>query len=172
MEILPFRIRRGTSCDGLGTDVSNMKITAKSRYALRILLDIAVAGEKGPRPIKEIALSQGISEKFISRIAVPLRRAGLLATERGAKGGLRLARFSSKITLLDIVEATGGPLALVRCLARPGICRRQGRCAAELAWGEVNDALAAALRRKTLASVLADQRRLAPPPPSEPDYCI
>ena len=149
-----------------------MKITAKSRYALRVLLDIAVSGGEGPRSIKEIATSQGISEKFISRIAVPLRRAGLVATERGAKGGLRLARFPAKITLLDIVQAMDGPLALVHCLGRPGICKRQGRCAAEMAWGGVNDDLAAALRRKTLASVVSDQRRLAPPTPSEPDYCI
>ena len=149
-----------------------MKITAKSRYALRILLDIAVAGDEGPRTIKEIATSQGISEKFISRIAVPLRRAGLVATERGVKGGLRLARFPSKITLLDIVEATDGPLALVHCLARPGVCKRQGRCAAEKAWGRVNDALAAALRRTKLSDVVADERRLAAPAPAELDYCI
>ena len=110
-----------------------MKITAKSRYALRILLDLAVHAGPDPRPIKEIAASQGISEKFISRIAVPLRRAGLLATERGVKGGLRLARFPAKITLFDIVTATDGPLALVHCLARPGACKRQGRCAAEKA---------------------------------------
>ena len=149
-----------------------MKITAKSRYALRILLDIALEGGDGPRSIKEIAVSQGISEKFISRIAVPLRRAGLVATARGAKGGLRLARFPSKITLLDIVEATGGPLALVHCLARPGVCKRQGRCAAEKAWSGVNDALAAALRRTKLSDVVADERRLTPPAPAEPDYCI
>ena len=149
-----------------------MKITAKSRYALRILLDLAVSGTKGPRTIKEIAASQGISEKFISRIAVPLRRAGLVSTERGVKGGLRLARFPAKITLLDVVEATDGPLSLVHCLARPGVCKRQGRCAAEKAWTGVNDALAAALGRTTLASVAADQRRLAPPSPTEPDYCL
>ena len=149
-----------------------MKITAKSRYALRILLDLAVSGAKGPRTIKEIASSQGISEKFISRIAVPLRRAGLVATERGVKGGLRLARFPAKITLLDIVTATDGPLALVHCLGRPGVCKSQGLCAAEKAWGGVNEALASALRRTTLAAVAADQRRLAPPVPAEPDYCI
>ena len=149
-----------------------MKITAKSRYALRVLLDLALVGGDGPRSIKEIATSQGISEKFISRIAVPLRRAGLVATERGAKGGLRLARFPAKITLLDIVEATDGPLALVHCLARPGVCKRQGRCAAEKAWAGINDALAAALRSKTLATVVADQRRFSPPSSTEPDYCI
>ncbi len=149
-----------------------MKITAKSRYALRILLDLAASGKDGPRTIKEIAASQGISEKFVSRIAVPLRRAGLVSTERGVKGGLRLARFPKKITLLDVVTATDGPLALVHCLARPGVCKRQGRCAAEKAWAGVNDALSAALRRTTLADVVADHRRLSPPPPSEPDYCI
>ncbi len=147
-----------------------MKITAKSRYALRILVDIAASGGEGPRTIKEIAASQGISEKFISRIAVPLRRAGLLATERGVNGGLRLARFPDKITLLDIVTATDGALSLVRCLSRPGVCQRQGRCAAEKAWGRVNDALSAALRRVKLSDVVAEQSRYSGP--EEPDYCI
>ena len=149
-----------------------MKITAKSRYALRILLEVALHGDGGPRTIKEIAAAQTLSEKFISRIVVLLRRAGLLLTERGVKGGLRLARHAEKITLLDVVEATDGPLAIVHCLARPGACRRQGHCAAENAWAGVNEALADALRRTTLADVVADQLRFAPPAPSEPDYCI
>lgn len=149
-----------------------MKITAKSRYALRVLVDIAANGGQGPRTIKDIAASQGISEKFISRIVVPLHRAGIVATERGVKGGLRLARFPEKITLLDIVEATDGPLSLVHCLARPGVCPRQGRCAAENAWGGINDALADALRGKKLSDVVAEDRRLASSSSAEPDYCI
>ena len=63
-----------------------MKITAKARYALRILLDVAVYGEQKPRTIRQIAQSQGISEKFISRIVVPLRRAGFLSSVRGVQG--------------------------------------------------------------------------------------
>jgi Rrf2 family protein len=149
-----------------------MKITAQSRYALRILLDLAVHGGDGVRSIKEIAASQDISEKFTSRIVVPLRRAGFVATARGAKGGLKLARVPEKITLLDIVEATDGPLALVACLAKPGVCPRQGRCAAEKAWGEVDAALSAALRAKTLADVAADCRRYEEQGTGEPDYCI
>lgn len=149
-----------------------MKLTAQTRYALRILLDIAANGGDTPRPIKEIAASQGISEKFIARIVVPMRRAGLLASARGVRGGLLLGRFPEKITLLDIVESTDGPLAIAACLARPGTCPRQGRCAAECAWRRVNDALADALRAVTLADVLSDERRFAPANPSEPDYCI
>lgn len=149
-----------------------MKITAKSRYALRILMDVAMAEDRAPRSIGQVAEAQAISEKFVSRIVVPLRRAGLLATVRGVNGGLRLARFPDNISLLDIVVAIDGPLALVRCLARPGVCPRQGCCAAENAWGAANAALAEALRRMTLADVIADQRRLFPRTGPEPDYCI
>lgn len=149
-----------------------MKITAKSRYALRVLLDLAVHDGGGSRTIKEIAASQGISEKFISRIAVSLRRAGLLATERGVNGGLRLARLPENITLLDIVQAMDGPLALLRCLVRPGVCARQGRCAAENAWGKVARSLAESMRGVTLAEVAEESRRLSPETQPEPDYCI
>ena len=89
-----------------------MKITAKSRYALRVLLDIAMADNSEPRTIGEIAESQSISEKFISRIVVPLRRAGLLDSERGARGGLRLARQAEAITLFEIVTAMEGTIAM------------------------------------------------------------
>lgn len=149
-----------------------MKITAKSRYALRILLDIAVHDKGEPRTIKEIAASQGISEKFISRIAIPLRKAGMVSTERGVNGGLRLARFPKDITLLDIVQSTDGPLALLNCLARPGTCARQGKCAAENAWSKVNKTLSESMRSIALSDVIADYRRLTPDPPKEPDYCI
>ena len=149
-----------------------MKITAKSRYALRILLDVATHGDGSLRTIRQVAETQGISEKFISRIAVPLRRAGFISTTRGVNGGFRLARLPSKITLLSIVEAIDGPLALVHCLARPGVCGRQGACAAEIAWGKVNEALAEALRGVTLQDVIENHRRFAPSAPREPDYCI
>ena len=149
-----------------------MKITAKSRYALRILLDIAVSGDAAPRPISEIAASQSISEKFISRIAVPLRRAGLLATERGVRGGLRLARFADQITLLDILEAMEGPFGLLRCLAHPGVCRRQGKCAAECTWRRVNEAFAETLRKTRLSDVVEDERRLSAGDGAGPEYCI
>lgn len=149
-----------------------MKITAKSRYSLRILLDIALSGGDAPRTIKDIAASQMISEKFISRIVVPLRRAGLLITERGINGGLRLARFPENITLLDIVQATDGTISLLRCLTRPGSCPRQGRCAAETAWEKVNNAFIEALRSQTLAEIIEDQKRLSSSSRGEPDYCI
>ena len=157
---------------GGGYRIFLMKITAKSRYALRMLLDIAVSGDGRPRTIKEIAASQGISQKFISRLAVPLRRAGLLATERGVNGGLRLSRQVGDITLLDIVEATDGRLSLLKCLSHPGACRRQGHCAAENAWRQANESFARTLRSIRLSSIVEESRRISREDQAEPDYCI
>ncbi len=152
--------------------VECMKITAKSRYALRVLLDIAMADNSEPRTIGEIAESQSISEKFISRIVVPLRRAGLLDSERGARGGLRLARQADAITLFEIVTAMEGAIGVVSCLRRPKSCPRHGHCAAEQAWGKVNDAFVDALRAQTLAEIAANERRILSAGADGPEYCI
>ena len=149
-----------------------MKITAKSRYALRTLLDIAISGADKPRTIAEIASSQAISEKFISRIVVPLRRAGLLESERGARGGLRLARQAEAITLFEIVTAMEGAIGIVSCLRRPKSCPRHGHCAAEQAWGKVNDAFVEALRAQTLAEIAENERRFLSAGADGPEYCI
>jgi len=149
-----------------------MKVTAQSRYALRILLDIALYGEKGPRPIREIAGSQAISEKFVSRIVVPLRRAGLLESVRGGRGGLRLARLPDQITMLDVVEAMDGPVSLLSCLTKPHACPQQGRCAAEDAWGRVNAGLVATMSSIRLSDIIARHRRRVLGDPNGPEYSI
>ena len=126
-----------------------MKITANARYGLRILADLAQHGEKGAvRTVGEIAASQAISEKFISRLVAPLKKAGLVVASRGAAGGLALARPARKITVLEVVEAIQGPVALVHCLAQPKSCPRIAHCGANRMWAKVNEAL-----RKSLASM-------------------
>ena len=149
-----------------------MKITAKARYALRILLDVAVYGEQKPRTIRQIAQSQGISEKFISRIVVPLRRAGFLSSVRGVQGGLRMARFPDRITVLDVVTAMDGPVSILECLTHPNRCPRQGRCAAAEVWGQVNDGISAALRSVRLSDVVNRYRQTALSDPDGPEYSI
>ena len=151
-----------------------MKVTAKTRYALRIMLDVAVFGADKPRTIREIATSQSISEKFISRIVVTLRRGGLLGSLRGIQGGLRLAREPEQTTLLDIVECMDGPVSLLDCLSTPGKCPRQGRCAAEDIWRRVNDSLAESLRGIRLSDLVAHYRDLLSSGrgAGEPEYFI
>ena len=135
-----------------------MKISARTRYGFRILLDIAQhEQDDSPRTISAIAASQEISAAFISRLAVPLRRAHLVNAERGAGGGLRLARSPGDITLLDISEALDGPTSILKCLAEPKICRRHARCPARTVWGDINTTLKNALASVTLSSVMSRQ---------------
>lgn len=131
-----------------------MKISAKTRYALRILLDIALFGKEKPRTIKDIAANQEISDKFISPLVVTLRRAGLLQSLRGVTGGLKLNKDPQFISLLDIIDAMDGEIYLLSCLRDPRSCPRKPHCITSLVWNDVNESLREKLRSITLQSIL------------------
>ena len=146
-----------------------LKVSAKARYALRILLDVAAnASAERPRTGAAIAQAQQISEKFLSRIVVTLRTKGLLRSVRGNVGGFRLALPPDDIRLLDVVEAMQGPLAVLDCLAPGAACPRLETCLARRVWADVNAAFASALAKVTLASIL----RRDPRGDRSWDYCI
>lgn len=150
-----------------------MKISAKARYGLRILLDVALHETHArPRTIKEIADAQGISEKFISRIVVPLRERGMIKSERGKLGGFRLAQAPSDITLLAVIETLQGPVSLVDCVADKAGCVRSGTCVARSVWMDVNTAVRAALRGMTLETVLERVRGGTSVPSALAEYSI
>lgn len=150
-----------------------MKISAKARYGLRILLDVALHETHArPRTIKEIADAQGISEKFISRIVVPLRERGMIKSERGKLGGFRLAQAPSDITLLAVIETLQGPISLVDCVADKASCGRSGTCVARSVWTDVNTAVRAALRGMTLETVLERVRGGTAVPTALAEYSI
>ena len=150
-----------------------MKISAKARYGLRILLDVALHETHArPRTIKEIADAQGISEKFISRIVVPLRERGMIKSERGKLGGFRLAQAPSDITLLAVIETLQGPISLVDCVADKAGCVRSGPCVARSVWTDVNTAVRAALRGMTLETVLERVRGDTSVPSALAEYSI
>ena len=146
-----------------------LKVSAKARYALRILLDVATrASAERPRTGAAIAKAQQISEKFLSRIVVTLREKGLLRSVRGNVGGFRLAMSPDDIRLLDVVEAVQGPLAILDCLAPGASCPREATCLARRVWADVNAAFASTLAKVTLAAIL----RREPGAAQALDYCI
>lgn len=146
-----------------------LKISAKARYALRILIDVASHAEAdGPRTGAAIAKDQLMSEKFLSRIVIPLREKGLLRSVRGNVGGFRLAKSPEDITLLEIIETVQGPLAILDCLQPGGRCPKIGTCLARRVWSDVNNAFANTLQGVTLAGILARDPKAA----SVLDYCI
>lgn len=136
-----------------------MKISTRGRYGVRILLDLALHEGDAPRLIRDISESQRISEKYISRLIIALRRAGMVHSIRGAKGGFRLARDPGELTLLDIVEVMEGPLSIVDCARSPEQCERSRACATRGIWGRLNAEIRESMRKITLRDIIEQQRR-------------
>jgi Rrf2 family protein len=87
-----------------------LSITTKSPYALRALTELARIGADSPVPIGELARRRDIPVQFLEQLFAVLRRAGLLKSQRGVKGGYSFARDPSEITVLELVELLDGPL--------------------------------------------------------------
>lgn len=131
-----------------------MKISTKGRYGLRILLDLALHSDVKLRLIRDIAKSQQISEKYISRLIIDLRRAQMVKSIRGSKGGYELAKDPQEITLLDVVEVMEGPLSIVDCVREPGRCTRNQICATREIWQNLNSEFRESMRKVTLQDII------------------
>lgn len=135
-----------------------MKLSTKVRYSVRLMIDLAINGVKGPVLLRDIARRQEISEKYLGHLVPLLKSAGLIDATRGAKGGFILVRLPSLITLKDIIEAVDGPICLVGCLTDPDICKRSGSCASGDFWGEATNALVKVFGSFTLAGLAERQK--------------
>jgi Rrf2 family transcriptional regulator, cysteine metabolism repressor len=87
-----------------------ISITTKSRYALGALVELYGYGQRGPVPIAELARRRDIPVQFLEQLFATLRRAGLLRSQRGVKGGYSFARAAGGITVLELVELLDGPV--------------------------------------------------------------
>jgi Rrf2 family cysteine metabolism transcriptional repressor len=87
-----------------------ISITTKSPYALRALVELARLGGGGPVPIGELAKRRDISVQFLEQLFAVLRRAGILKSQRGVKGGYSFARDPSEVTVIEVVELLDGPV--------------------------------------------------------------
>ena len=87
-----------------------LSITTKSPYAIRALTELARTGGAGPVPIGELARRRDIPVQFLEQLFAVLRRAGILRSQRGVKGGYAFAREPAEVTVLEVVELLDGPL--------------------------------------------------------------
>ena len=131
-----------------------MKISTKGRYGLRILIDLANHDNGKPRLIRDIANAQQISEKYISRLVIALRRAGLIRSVRGVNGGFHLAKKSKEITLLEVLEVMEGAVSIVECVNPTPLCARQNLCGVRTIWQQLNDNIRSMMNNVTLEEIL------------------
>ncbi|UNC91424.1 RrF2 family transcriptional regulator [Candidatus Contubernalis alkaliaceticus] len=119
-----------------------MKLTTKGEYGVRAMVVLALNYRDGPTPIKEIGRREGISPQYLEQIFLDLRRADLVNSIRGAKGGYTLARHPSEISIGDVVRVLEGPIAPMECVAEGSdsdCCERTEGCLTRGVWEKLRD---------------------------------
>ena len=131
-----------------------MKLSAKERTALRAMAELARRYGQGPVALNEIATSEGLALPYLERIAMDLRKAGLITSVRGAHGGYCLARTPETISIGDVIRSVEHSLVLLDCAPGNGSshCREAG-CAARLVLETIAKRLQEALDSTSLASI-------------------
>lgn len=134
-----------------------MKISTKGRYALRLMLDLAIHNTGENISIKMISERQGISIKYLEQIISMLNRAGFVKSERGSGGGYRLTKKPEEYTVGMILRLTEGSLAPVACVEEEQQCPRFNECATNIVWEKLNYAINNVVDNITLADLVEEQ---------------
>lgn len=137
-----------------------MKLSSKSDYGIRALVDLAQHAGAGPIPSAEIALRQGIPASLVGQVLGRLRTSGFIRSTRGAQGGHQLALPASAIHLDAVVQALEGPIAPGACLDQAPIERCTGAAAQVRLWADVQAAILNVLNGRTVED-LARQEAVA-----------
>ena len=131
-----------------------MKLSTRSRYGTRLMLDLARFYDQAPIPLAEIAKRQKLSVKYLEQLIIPLKAFGLIRSVRGARGGYRLARSPERITVGQVIEVLEGGLSLVDCVNDPKACKLRVHCLTRPLWQGVSRLIKEYLSSLTLKDVL------------------
>lgn len=131
-----------------------MRVSTKSRYGLRFMLELAQRDSELPVMLKDIAKAQGISEKYLSQIVIPLKKKGYIKSARGARGGYFIGKNPEEITMMDLVLALEDHFFIVECLRDPKSCPRIKKCVSNHFWAKLQFDITTTMRSHSLADML------------------
>jgi Rrf2 family protein len=138
-----------------------LELSSEGRYALRTL--VFLSGVDGRVTADMISAEAGVPRRLLARVMAKLARAGLVETQEGRGGGVRLARPPEDITLRDTVEAAEGPFEVTRCIMEQRPCGEGRPCALHEAWEEGQEAILGYLESQNLSEFVSETASLAAP---------
>ncbi len=122
-----------------------MRLTTKSRYGTRLILDLAIYAENNMVPLSDVSKRQNISLKYLEQLVAKLKKDGFINSQRGASGGHILAKTPEDISVGDIVRSLEGGMAITDCTENDeklcGVCNRAGDCLSRWVWIEASRAM-------------------------------
>ncbi|MFH1615351.1 MAG: Rrf2 family transcriptional regulator [Planctomycetota bacterium] len=131
-----------------------MKLSTRTRYGVRAILELAENYGKGPLQLKAIAEHQEISVKYLEQLMAVLKSTGIVRSVRGPSGGYVLAKSPKEITVSDCFNCLEGPVITTECVDNSSFCPRTTACVARQLWAEVQDAMMTVLQSKTLQNLV------------------
>ena len=130
-----------------------MKLSTRTRYGIRALIDLSRNAHDKPVSVKEIAGRQKISTRYLENIFHELTSAGILGSSKGKGGGFYLEKQLGEINILTIMEILEGELAILDCLADESCCENMGTCSTRGTWKKLNNDIRQAFSNVTLADI-------------------
>jgi len=137
-----------------------LKLSTKTRYGIRAMLELALNESGKPLSTKQIAERQGIPEHYLEQLMGQLKKSGLVKSTRGAQGGYVLTQSPDKTSIGSIIRILEGSLAPVSCVEEDGVCSYSDKCAMHLLYGRISRGITGVLEGITLSDMVADQRKL------------
>ena len=131
-----------------------MKLSTRGRYGTRLMLELAKNYGKGPLSMSEIASNQNIPIKYLEQLIIPLKKAKLVSSVRGPKGGHMLSRSPKKINLWDVLNLLEPKLSIVDCVGDKNVCENSRDCVIRPVWGEAFQAIRKIFKQKNLEDIL------------------
>lgn len=142
-----------------------MKLSTKSTYGLRAILDIALDNKNSAVSIMDISKREDISVSYLEQLLNRLRREGLVRSVRGPKGGYLLSKKPDKITIGDVVRILEGDISPVYCITprkdSKNICDRSKSCATKVVWGKLAKAMSDCLESMTIEDLCTEARKIS-----------
>jgi len=136
-----------------------MKLSTRTRYGTRALLELALREGKGPVFLKDIAKSQELSLPYLEHLVAPLISGGIIRSTKGPHGGVTLARKPEDINMKEITQIFEGSLAPVECVDHAEVCNRSGFCVTKEIWGKMKEAMDNVLEATTLKDLVEKQKK-------------
>lgn len=131
-----------------------MKISSRTRYGTRVLLELALRWGEGPILVKDIAQRQHIPLPYLQQLIGPLTKKQIIETFRGPRGGISLLKPPNEIRLSEVVQLLDGSIARVKCVDNPETCPFSGLCVTHDIWCEVKKATSKVLESVTLQELV------------------
>lgn len=135
-----------------------MKFSSKTEYGARVMVGLAHHYGQGPLSLTDIARDEDLPLPYLEHIIAPLRKAGLVISRFGARGGYELARAPQDISMRDVLQAIDGPISPMICATagdRVEVCVREDFCGTRILWVRIRDSITAALEATSLAELCA-----------------